>query len=226
MTALDGPLDAIVVGAGPNGLAAAITLARAGRSVRVYEAAPTAGGGARTAELTLPGFRHDVCSTIVPLAGASAFFATIDLAARGVELIHPDAPVAHPLDGGRAAVLERSVAATAEGLGETDGRAWRRTVRAARARRREARGGGPPAGHPPAAAPVDDGPLRAAGAALDPRAGREPVRGGRGARAVRRDLGAFDAAARATDERRRSGWSSRLTPMPSAGRWSAAASRA
>ena len=121
-----GRLDAIVVGAGPNGLAAAITLARAGRSVRVYEAASTAGGGTRTAELTLPGFRHDVCSTILPLTFASPFFASIDLAARGVELIHPDAPVAHPLDGDRAAVLERSVTATAEGLGGTDGRAWQR----------------------------------------------------------------------------------------------------
>ena len=119
-------LDAIVVGAGPNGLAAAITLARAGRSVRVYEAAPVAGGGIRTMELTLPGFRHDLCSTILPLALASPFFETIDLAARGVELIHPDAPVAHPLDGGRAAVLERSVSATAAGLGGADGRAWRR----------------------------------------------------------------------------------------------------
>ena len=120
-------IDAIVVGAGPNGLAAAITLARAGRSVRVYEAAATAGGGTRTAELTLPGFRHDVCSTILPLTIASPFFASIDLAAHGVELVHPDAPVAHPLDGGRAAVLERSVTATAEGLGGADGRAWRRT---------------------------------------------------------------------------------------------------
>jgi phytoene dehydrogenase-like protein len=118
-------VDAVVVGAGPNGLAAAITLARAGRSVRVYEAAETAGGGTRTAELTLPGYRHDVCSTIVSLTRASPFFATVDLAARGVELIHPDAPLAHPLDGGRAAVLERSVAATADGLG-SDGRAWRR----------------------------------------------------------------------------------------------------
>ena len=121
-----GGLDAIVVGAGPNGLAAAITLARAGRSVRVYEAAPTAGGGTRTAELTLPGFRHDVCSTILPLTIASTFFASVDLAAHGVDLIHPDAPVAHPLDGGRAAVLERSVAATADGLGGADGRAWAR----------------------------------------------------------------------------------------------------
>lgn len=119
-------VDAIIVGAGPNGLAAAITLARAGRSVRVYEAAPTAGGGTRTAELTLPGFRHDVCSTILPLTLASPFFASIDLVTRGVELVHPDAPLAHPLDGGRAAILERSVTATADGLGGADGRAWRR----------------------------------------------------------------------------------------------------
>ena len=121
-----GEIDAIVVGSGPNGLAAAITLARAGRSVRVYEAAPTIGGGTRTADLTLPGFRHDVCSTILPLTIASPFFSSIDLASRGVDLVHPDAPVAHPLDGGRAAVLERSVAATAEVLGGADGRAWRR----------------------------------------------------------------------------------------------------
>jgi len=125
-TVSHGAVDAIVIGAGPNGLAAAITLARAGRSVRVYEAAATAGGGTRTHELTLPGFRHDTCSTILPLAVASPFFRTVDLAARGVELIHPDAPIAHPLDGARAAVLERSVAATAAGLGGADGRAWSR----------------------------------------------------------------------------------------------------
>ncbi len=119
-------LDAIVVGAGPNGLAAAITLARAGRSVRVYEAATSVGGGTRTAELTLPGFRHDVCSTIVSLALASPFFLGVDLVRHGVELVQPDAPAAHPLDGGRVAVLERSVAATAAGLGAPDGRAWAR----------------------------------------------------------------------------------------------------
>lgn len=118
-------VDAIVIGAGPNGLAAAITVARAGRSVRVYEAGDEIGGGTRTQELTLPGFRHDVCSTILPLTIASPFFASVDLAAHGVELIHPDAPVAHPLDGAQAAVLERSLTATADGLG-ADGRAWRR----------------------------------------------------------------------------------------------------
>lgn len=124
----DGPtLDAVVIGAGPNGLAAALTLARAGRSVRVYEAAPTIGGGTRTQALTLPGFRHDVCSTIVPLTIASPFFRTIDLAAHGVELVHPDAPVAHALDPDRAVVLERSVAATAAALRDAhDARAWRR----------------------------------------------------------------------------------------------------
>ena len=96
--------------------------ARSGSTRRRREA----GGGTRTVELTLPGFRHDMCSTILPLTLASPFFRAVDLAARGVELVHPDAPVAHPLDGGRAAVLERSVAATADGLGGEDGRAWRR----------------------------------------------------------------------------------------------------
>ena len=118
------------MGSGPNGLAAALTLARAGRSVRVYEAAATIGGGTRTEELTLPGFRHDVCSTIVPLVAASPFFRTVELARHGAELVYPDAPVAHALDGGRAAVLERSFTATAAGLHSDrrndDGGAWRR----------------------------------------------------------------------------------------------------
>jgi len=118
-------IDAIVVGSGPNGLAAAITLARAGRPVRVYEAAPTIGGGTRTQELTLPGFRHDVCSTIVPLTLASPFFRSIDLARHGVEFLQPDASLAHPLDDGRVGLLERSVADTAARLGGPDGQAWR-----------------------------------------------------------------------------------------------------
>lgn len=122
-------LDAIVVGAGPNGLAAGITLARAGRSVVVYEAASTPGGGARSAELTLPGFLHDPCSAIHPTALASPFFRSLGLERHGLEWVHPQAPVAHPLDGGRAVLLERSVAETAALLevgGRRDGRAWRR----------------------------------------------------------------------------------------------------
>ena len=103
-------LDAVVVGSGPNGLAAAITLARAGRSVRVLEAASTVGGGCRTAELTLPGFRHDVCSAVHALAAGSTFMRGVHLREHGVELIHPDFPLAHPLDDGTAVVLARSEA--------------------------------------------------------------------------------------------------------------------
>ncbi|MEZ5101812.1 MAG: NAD(P)/FAD-dependent oxidoreductase [Thermoleophilia bacterium] len=110
--------DAVVVGAGPNGLAAAIVLARAGCSVLVVEAAGTVGGGLRTAGLTLPGFRHDVCSAIHPLGVASPFFRSLDLGRHGLAWLHPDAPLAHPLDDGTAVVLERSVSATAAGLGE------------------------------------------------------------------------------------------------------------
>jgi phytoene dehydrogenase-like protein len=117
--------DAIVVGSGPNGVAAAAYLSRAGRSVLVVEAASTPGGGARTAELTLPGFRHDVCSAIHPLAVMSPFLSELPLADHGLEWIHPDVPAAHPLDGGRVAVLRRSVGDTAAGLGD-DGPAWRR----------------------------------------------------------------------------------------------------
>lgn len=109
--------DAIVVGAGPNGLAAAITLARAGRSVLVLEAKDTIGGGTRSAELTLPGFVHDVCSAIHPLAVASPFFSTLPLADHGLEWIYPPASAAHPLDDGSAVLVERSLEATSETLG-------------------------------------------------------------------------------------------------------------
>jgi phytoene dehydrogenase-like protein len=130
VTAARSTLDAIVIGAGPNGLAAALTLARAGRSVRIYEAAASIGGGMRTEALTLPGFRHDVCSSIVPLALASPFFRTVDWNALGVEFIQPDAPLAHALDERRAVVLERSFTATAANLDADrrtdDGTAWRR----------------------------------------------------------------------------------------------------
>ncbi len=114
-----------VVGSGPNGLAAAITLARAGRSVVVYEGAETIGGGMRSAELTLPGYLHDVCSTVQGTSVASPFFAGLDLGKHGVELVHPAIPLAHPFDDGRVALLERSVRATAAGLG-VDGPAYQR----------------------------------------------------------------------------------------------------
>src|SRR6185437_5334192 len=102
--------DALVVGAGPNGLAAAITLAQAGRSVVVYEASEMVGGGSRTQGLTLPGLRHDVCSAIHPLGIGSPFFRTLTLARYGLEWVYPPAPLAHPLADG-AVVLERSLSA-------------------------------------------------------------------------------------------------------------------
>lgn len=100
--------DAVVVGAGPNGLSAAITLACAGYSVIVYEAKETIGGGSRSQELTLPGFVHDVCSAIHPFAVSSPFFRTLPLERYGVEWVYSPAPLAHPLPDGRVAVLERA----------------------------------------------------------------------------------------------------------------------
>jgi phytoene dehydrogenase-like protein len=109
--------DAVIVGSGPNGLAAAIALARAGHSTLVLEASDTPGGGCRSAELTRPGFVHDVCSAIHPLAAASPFFRELPLPELGARFIQPDLPVAHPLDGGRSAFLDRDVAVTADGMG-------------------------------------------------------------------------------------------------------------
>lgn len=120
--------DAIVIGSGPNGLAAAITLARAGLSVLVQEAVETIGGGTRTRELTLPGYLHDVCSAIHPLGLASPFFKDLPLGKYGLEWVHPSAPLAHPLDGGRAILLETSIDATAAQLGR-DADAYRRLLK-------------------------------------------------------------------------------------------------
>ncbi len=127
MSGSQGAYDAVVVGAGPNGLAAAIVLAGTGKSVLVLEAAPTIGGGARSAASTIPGFVHDVCSAIHPMAVASPLLRSLPLAAHGLVWIHPDAPVAHPLDGGRCALLERSLDRTAARLG-ADGGAYRRLM--------------------------------------------------------------------------------------------------
>ncbi len=119
--------DALVIGSGPNGLAAAITLARAELSVLVIEARATPGGGTRSAALTLPGFVHDVCSAVHPLASASPFFRSVPLENFGLAWIHPEIPLAHALDGGRAVALHRGVDETAAGLG-ADGDAYLRTI--------------------------------------------------------------------------------------------------
>jgi phytoene dehydrogenase-like protein len=115
----------VVVGSGPNGLAAAVALARAGLDVTVLEAHTTIGGGTRTEELTVPGVRHDVCSAMHPLGVGSPYLQTLDLARHGLEWCWPDIDLAHPLDGGTAGVLERSIDNTVTGLG-SDGPAWRR----------------------------------------------------------------------------------------------------
>ncbi|HEY6296339.1 MAG TPA: NAD(P)/FAD-dependent oxidoreductase [Streptosporangiaceae bacterium] len=138
--------DAVIVGSGPNGLAAAVTLSAAGLNVLVIEGAPTIGGGCRTEELTLPGFRHDVCSAAHPLALASPFFLRFDLPARGVRFKSAPVEFAQPLDGGRAAVVTRSLEETAARMG-ADRRAYRRLF-------------GPPARHMDQILPEMLAPLR------------------------------------------------------------------
>jgi phytoene dehydrogenase-like protein len=113
--------SALVIGSGPNGLAAGIALAQAGLTVTVREARPVTGGAVRSEELTLPGFTHDVMSAVYPMTLSSPFFRSLEL---GVDWVHPDAPAAHPLDDGTAVMLERDVARTADGLGE-DGSRYR-----------------------------------------------------------------------------------------------------
>jgi phytoene dehydrogenase-like protein len=119
--------DAVVVGSGPNGLGAAAVLARAGRSVLVLEAQDQIGGGTRTVACTLPGFRHDHCSAVHPLGAASPLFRDLPLDEHGLEWVHPDVAMAHPLDDGSAAAVYRSVEETADGLG-VDGKAWTKLV--------------------------------------------------------------------------------------------------
>lgn len=121
-------LDAVVVGAGPNGLTAAVELARRGFAVEVFEAAGTIGGGARTEELTLPGYRHDPCSAVHPLGVGSPAFRAMPLARHGLEWLHPELPLAHPFPDGTAAVLARSVGETAMSLGPRDAGTYRRLV--------------------------------------------------------------------------------------------------
>ena len=119
--------DAIVVGSGPNGLAAAITLQQEGLSVMIAEAKPTIGGGMRTMELTLPGFKHDVCSAIHPLGAGSPFFSSLPLQQHGLEYIQPTFAAAHPFDNGKAAILDSSVENTGRILGK-DAKVYQRMV--------------------------------------------------------------------------------------------------
>lgn len=117
--------EAIVIGSGPNGLACAAKLAKAGVKVTVYETAETIGGGTRTSELTLPGLLHDHCSAVHPMAEASPLVQELDLESHGLEWCWPEVDLAHPLDGGAAGVMVRSIEATAAGLGP-DGDRWKR----------------------------------------------------------------------------------------------------
>lgn len=121
-------IDAVVIGSGPNGLAAAIALAQAGKSVRVYEAQPDIGGGLRSAELTLPGSVHDVCAAVFATALESPFLKTLPLAKFGAEFAYPEIEFAHPFDDGTAAAVHRSVDETADGLGRDDARRYRALI--------------------------------------------------------------------------------------------------
>jgi phytoene dehydrogenase-like protein len=121
--------EVVIIGAGPNGLAAAIELARAGKSVSIYEAKETIGGGTRTQELTLPGFYHDVCSAIHPLGLGSPFFKSIPLEAFGVSWIHPEISLAHPFDDGSAAIIQQSLDATMAHLDKYDAKAYSRLMK-------------------------------------------------------------------------------------------------
>src|SRR5438105_10267649 len=116
--------SAVVVGSGPNGLAAALTLAAEGVEVTVLEAADTLGGGTRSSELTLPGLIHDECSAAHPLAVDTPFSRAFDLTAHGLTWRHPEIQYAHPLDDGRGAAAWQSVESTASALGDRDGQRW------------------------------------------------------------------------------------------------------
>ena len=214
--------DAVVVGSGPNGLSAAITLARAGRSVAVYEAADEPGGGCRTAELTLPGYQHDVCSAIHPTALASPFFRSLDLAARGVEFIHPDVP-SRPSDRRRSG---RHPPPLGRGDGGRPGRRWTRLATGLRTDRAGSR-----SDHP--RAPRPDRPLGPAirsrwrGSGCPPSA-RRPGSPGRASRPTRLRASSrgWPATRRCRSTRssaRPSAWRSGCSVTRSAGRWSRAA---
>jgi len=120
--------DAVIVGSGPNGLAAAITLAQTGKSVKVFESKPTIGGGMRTQELTLPGYLHDVCSAIHPLGAGSPFFQSLPLHKYGLKWLYPEYALTHPLDDGSAVILQKSIQKTAQSLAE-DGPAYQQLIK-------------------------------------------------------------------------------------------------